>query len=69
MVLLQDGGVEAAPGRLTLQTQVTGQLHRGCLAANVAEACRAQQPASASVPQQGDSQSLPGRELEAQPEL
>ena len=65
MVLLQDCGVKAAPGRLPFQTQLTGQLHSGCLPANVAEACRTEQPASASLPQHGDSQSLPGRELDA----
>ena len=69
MVLLQDCGVKAAPGRLTLQTQLTGQLHSRCLPAKVAEACRTEQPASASVLQQGDSQRLPGGELEAHPDL
>ena len=52
MVLLQDCGVKAAPGRLPFQTQLTGQLHNGCLPANMAEACRTEQPASASVPAQ-----------------
>ncbi len=45
MVLLQDCGVKAAPRRLTIQAQLTGQLHSGCLPANVAEACRTKQPA------------------------